>query len=250
MRCDGLLCPTTGCFFRSGPVRLLRCRGNGALRGPGLSLPPMTQTIEIKIDDRRRIQRQELRYQKTAHNADAEGCRSSEPAPCPRASGKPATIGLSATIHFINRLRLEDKLGDDPGAAVERATVLVGPALILTSVVLACGLVVTVFSNLPSLRLFGWLSAFTLILALIADLTILRPAITFMRILRLRAKERWFRAALASKQEQQLMLFQRLCNVTATSRTSEPLGIIVTLCQLPCVTKAKRAMKPPPLTVA
>jgi uncharacterized protein len=110
-------------------------------------------------------------------------------------------LGLSATIHFINRLRLEDKLGDDPGAAVERATVLVGPALILTSVVLACGLVVTVFSNLPSLRLFGWLSAFTLILALIADLTILRPAITFMRILRLRAKERWFRAALASKQE-------------------------------------------------
>jgi hypothetical protein len=188
-------------LFSIRPVRLLRCRGNRALRGPGVPLPPMTQTIEIKIDDRRRIQRQELRYQKTADNADAEGCRSSEPAPCPRASGKPATIGLSATIHFINRLRLEDKLGDDPGAAVERDTVLVGPALSLTSVVLARGLVVTVFSNLPSVRLFGWLSAFTLILALIADLTILRPAITFMRILRLRAKERWFRATLASKQE-------------------------------------------------
>ena len=38
-----------------------------------------------------------------------------------------------------------------------------GPALILTSVVLACGLAVTVFSNLPSLRLFGWLSAFAMI---------------------------------------------------------------------------------------
>jgi uncharacterized protein len=100
-------------------------------------------------------------------------------------------LGLSATIHFLNRLRLEDKLGDCPGVAVERATVLVGPALILTSVVLACGLVVTVFSDLPSLRLFGWLSAFTLILALIADLTILRPAITFLRILRQRARERW-----------------------------------------------------------
>jgi len=37
--------------------------------------------------------------------------------------------------------------------------------------VLACGLVVTVFSNLPMLRLFGWLSALAMLLALIADLT-------------------------------------------------------------------------------
>ncbi len=44
---------------------------------------------------------------------------------------------------------------------------LVGPALILTSVVLACGLAVTVFSDLPSLRTFGWLSAFAMIAALI-----------------------------------------------------------------------------------
>ena len=84
-------------------------------------------------------------------------------------------LGLSATIHFLNRLRLEDKPGVDPALAVERATVLVGPALILTTVVLACGLVVTVFSDLPSLRLFGWLSAFAMVAALVADLFILRP---------------------------------------------------------------------------
>ncbi|MBN8973494.1 MAG: RND transporter, partial [Rhizobiales bacterium] len=65
--------------------------------------------------------------------------------------------------------------GEDPAIAVESATVLVGPALILTTVVLACGLVVTVFSDLPSLRLFGWLSAFAMVAALIADLFILRP---------------------------------------------------------------------------
>ncbi len=59
--------------------------------------------------------------------------------------------------------------------AVERATVLVGPALILTTLVLACGLVVTVFSDLPSLRMFGWLSAFSMVAALVADLFILRP---------------------------------------------------------------------------
>jgi predicted RND superfamily exporter protein len=89
-------------------------------------------------------------------------------------------LGLSATIHFLNRLRLENKPGVSPELAVERATVLVGPALILTTVVLACGLVVTVFSDLPSLRLFGWLSAFAMVAALVADLFILRPTAMFL----------------------------------------------------------------------
>ncbi len=89
-------------------------------------------------------------------------------------------LGLSATIHFLNRLRLEDRPDQDPAAGVARATVLVGPALILTTVVLACGLAVTVFSDLPSLRLFGWLSAFAMIAALFADLLILRPTIMFL----------------------------------------------------------------------
>ena len=89
-------------------------------------------------------------------------------------------LGLSATIHFLNRQQLEDDPEADPGIAIQRATVLVGPALILTSVVLACGLAVTVFSNLPSLRTFGWLSAFAMIAALFADLFILRPTATFL----------------------------------------------------------------------
>src|SRR6516164_2500348 len=89
-------------------------------------------------------------------------------------------LGLSATIHSLNRLRLESKPGVSSALAVERATVLVGPALILTTVVLACGLVVTVFSDLPSLRLFGWLSAFSMVAALVADLFILRPTAMFL----------------------------------------------------------------------
>jgi predicted RND superfamily exporter protein len=89
-------------------------------------------------------------------------------------------LGLSATIHFLNRLRLESQPGVNSAVAVERATVLVGPALILTTVVLACGLVVTVFSDLPSLRLFGWLSAFSMVAALVADLFILRPTAMFL----------------------------------------------------------------------
>ena len=89
-------------------------------------------------------------------------------------------LGLSATIHFLNRLRQEDDPDQAPAVGVERATVLMGPALILTSVVLACGLAVTVFSDLPSLRLFGWLSAFAMLAALVADFLILRPTMTFL----------------------------------------------------------------------
>jgi predicted RND superfamily exporter protein len=89
-------------------------------------------------------------------------------------------LGLSATIHFLNRLRLEDSPEQDPAIGVARATVLMGPPLILTTVVLACGLAVTVFSDLPSLQLFGWLSAFAMVAALTADLLILRPTIMFL----------------------------------------------------------------------
>ena len=99
-------------------------------------------------------------------------------------------LGLSATIHFLNRLRLEDRPEADPGVGVERATVLVGPALILTSVVLACGLAVTVLSDLPSLRLFGWLAAFAMIAALVADLLILRPTAMFLYRLGRRRRQR------------------------------------------------------------
>ena len=55
-----------------------------------------------------------------------------------------------------------------------------GPALILTTLVLAFGLVALVFSNLPPLRLFGWLGAFAMLAVLVADLLILRPVVTFL----------------------------------------------------------------------
>jgi predicted RND superfamily exporter protein len=77
-------------------------------------------------------------------------------------------------------MRREGRPGDDPAIAVERATVLIGPALIVTSIVLACGLAVTAFSDLPTLRLFGRLSAFAMLMALTADLLILRPVITLL----------------------------------------------------------------------
>ena len=61
-------------------------------------------------------------------------------------------LGVDALIHFLNRLRLEEQPGVPPELAIRRARVLVGPAIILTTIVLAFGLGVTIFSDLPSLR--------------------------------------------------------------------------------------------------
>ena len=104
-------------------------------------------------------------------------------------------LGLSATIHFLNRLQIED-IDPNPAVGVERATVLVGPPLILTSAVLACGLAMTVLSSLPSLRLFGWLSAFAMVAALIADLFMLRPIATYLsKIVRRRSRRSLLRSS-------------------------------------------------------
>jgi len=89
-------------------------------------------------------------------------------------------LGLSATIHFLNRMWREGGRDRDPAIAVERATVLIGPALILTTFVLACGLATLSFSALPALRVFGWLSAVAMLAALVGDLLILRPTITYL----------------------------------------------------------------------
>lgn len=90
-------------------------------------------------------------------------------------------LALNAAVHYFNRLRLEDVPGEDPAIGVARATVLVGPALILTTVVLTVGLGVTIFSDLPSLRLFGRLSGITLLAALIGDLLILPASVLLLR---------------------------------------------------------------------
>jgi predicted RND superfamily exporter protein len=98
-------------------------------------------------------------------------------------------LSLNATVHYLNRLRLEDRPGEDPAIGVERATVLIGPALVLTSLILAFGLGVTVLSDLPSLRLFGKLAGLTLMAALIGDLLLLPASVLlYRRLVRSRAR--------------------------------------------------------------
>ena len=90
-------------------------------------------------------------------------------------------LGVDALIHFLNRLRREERPGEDPALAIRRARVLVGPAIILTTIVPAFGLRVTVFSDLPSLRLFGGVCAITLLASLIGDLVFLPATVALVR---------------------------------------------------------------------
>ncbi len=90
-------------------------------------------------------------------------------------------LGVDALLHFLNRLSREEKAGEDPAIAIRRARVLVGPAIILTTVVLAFGLGVTVFSDLPSLRLFGAVCGISLLASLVGDLVFLPALVAVFR---------------------------------------------------------------------
>jgi predicted RND superfamily exporter protein len=90
------------------------------------------------------------------------------------------SLAIDSTIHFLNRFRLEeDKLGGTQAtayAALIRTAHHIGPPVVLTTIVLAMGLGVTMLSHLPSLRLFGELAGVCLFASLIGQLVIL-PAV-------------------------------------------------------------------------
>lgn len=85
-------------------------------------------------------------------------------------------LAVDDSIHFLNRLHLERSRTDSQKEAVLKTLTHIGPVLMLTTMVLVCGLAVTILSELPSMRQFGGLAMTTLIAALLADLLIL-PAI-------------------------------------------------------------------------
>jgi uncharacterized protein len=90
-------------------------------------------------------------------------------------------LAIDSLIHFFNRLSREERVEPRAEVAIRQARVLVGPAIILTTLVLAFGLGVTVFSDLPSLRLFGFVCGTTLLASLIADLVFLPALIMLIR---------------------------------------------------------------------
>ncbi|MEQ8823742.1 MAG: MMPL family transporter [Filomicrobium sp.] len=95
------------------------------------------------------------------------------------------SLAIDSTIHFLNRYHLEEDRFEDPrGKELEvlRQTAHhIGPAVVMTTIILALGLGVTMLSNLPSLRLFGQLTAACLFASLIAQLVVLPATIALYR---------------------------------------------------------------------
>ncbi|MBY0227046.1 MAG: MMPL family transporter [Hyphomicrobium sp.] len=95
------------------------------------------------------------------------------------------SLAIDSTIHFLNRFRLEEeRIG--PGQysahkALMQTAHHIGPAVVLTTIVLALGLGVTMLSHLPSLRLFGQLAGICLAASLIGQLIILPATIALFR---------------------------------------------------------------------
>jgi predicted RND superfamily exporter protein len=101
------------------------------------------------------------------------------------------SLAIDSTIHFLNRFRLEEErwAGEQPvqaqpdggRAALARTAHHIGPAVILTTIVLALGLGVTMLSDLPSLRLFGELASVCLFASLLGQLVILPATVALYR---------------------------------------------------------------------
>ena len=80
-------------------------------------------------------------------------------------------IAVDDTIHLLNRLRLSHadhgEISERSIAEALKATV---PPVVTTSLILLAGFAITIFSQMPSVSVFGQLVASAMLLALIADL--------------------------------------------------------------------------------
>ena len=79
-------------------------------------------------------------------------------------------IAVDDTLHFLNRLRLAS---GDTGTRLSQALAEAGPPMAATTAILLAGLIVTLFSALPGLAVYGGLIALAVALALAADLFLL-----------------------------------------------------------------------------
>lgn len=85
-------------------------------------------------------------------------------------------IAIDDSIHFVSRYRLNRIRGHDVDAALKTAINQIGCVMILTTLLLSAGLLVTLTSTFSNVRLFGTMLVLTFVTALLADLLLL-PAL-------------------------------------------------------------------------
>ena len=80
-------------------------------------------------------------------------------------------IGLAVddTIHFMHNFRRYYEQNGDPKLAVHETLQTAGRAMLVTTIVLSLGFFIFVFATMNNLFNFGLLTAFTVLMALVAD---------------------------------------------------------------------------------
>jgi predicted RND superfamily exporter protein len=80
-------------------------------------------------------------------------------------------IGLAVddTIHFMHNFRRYYEQSGDPKQAVYETLNTTGRAMLVTTIVLSIGFLIFVFASMNNLFAFGLLTAFTILMALVAD---------------------------------------------------------------------------------
>lgn len=80
-------------------------------------------------------------------------------------------ISMDNTIHYVHRY--QEELQSDPQQAVARAHLSVGYAMIYTTVIIAVGFSALMFSDFVPSVMFGLLTAFAMVVALLSNMSIL-----------------------------------------------------------------------------
>ena len=93
-------------------------------------------------------------------------------------------IAVDDTIHFLSRFRSEYKKTNSHSTSSKNTILTTGRAIISTTVTLAMGFVVLIFSNFKPNAQFGILSTIILIIALLASLLLLPSLINVIKPLK------------------------------------------------------------------
>ena len=88
-------------------------------------------------------------------------------------------LAVDNTIHFMHRFKHERDKGCNKADAVVTTIRRIGPVMLITTLVIMCGVSVTMFGQMPQTRAFGAIVIVTLFSALVAQL-FLTPALILL----------------------------------------------------------------------
>ncbi|MCP4397350.1 MAG: MMPL family transporter [bacterium] len=97
-------------------------------------------------------------------------------------------IGVDDTIHFLSRLRFESARTNDSELALKHSFHFSGRAMVTTTLILALGFMPLGLSSYFTVKIFGTLLPYTLIVAVLADI-LLVPALVKLGLIRFADRE-------------------------------------------------------------